>query len=116
MLVESAGVPGGLLPLDLFPDTTLIARLVRVEEEHEDGFTWVGVLEGEGDELSSVVLVLNDKVVIGNVTSICSASATTTQMKKTASGRNASIPDVSNTLPRSRGGNSTNTPSAPVSR
>jgi hypothetical protein len=64
--------PGGTsglsnrLVLNLFEDVTLVAILDRVEPLTSGRYAWVGHLEST--ELGQVVLIVDDSVVVGNIT------------------------------------------------
>jgi hypothetical protein len=56
----------GTLTLNFFPDAIFVAALDRVELGPAGGFSWIGHLVGV--ELSQVVLVIKDGMMVGNVT------------------------------------------------
>jgi hypothetical protein len=59
--------PGSMLALNLFEDVAYTAVLDRVESSPQGGVTWLGHIEDT--PLSQVTLVVNDGVLVGNVTS-----------------------------------------------
>lgn len=54
------------LNLNLFPDTAFIAILGRLENNPSGSYSWIGHIEG--NPFSTVTLVVNDKIIMGNIT------------------------------------------------
>lgn len=53
------------LNLNLFPDVSLIAVLNRLEKNPTGSYSWIGHIEG--NPFSTVTLVVNDKIIMGNI-------------------------------------------------
>ena len=60
-----AASPAQSLVLNLFEDISLIAVLDRIEHNSSGSYSWIGHLEG--NPFGQVTLVVNDKIVIGNI-------------------------------------------------
>ena len=61
--VNSAMLKQGQFSLTLFDQTTHVALVDRVEEQHKGSFTWIGHLEGQQDSL--VQVTVQDQIVSG---------------------------------------------------
>jgi hypothetical protein len=54
------------LNLNLFPDIAFVAILGRLENNPSGSYSWIGHLEG--NPFSTVTLVVNDNIIMGNIT------------------------------------------------
>ena len=61
----AAMAPGGEIVFNLFPDVALTGVLDRIETVSPPGYVWVGHVKDV--DMSSVILSVQDDVVIGNV-------------------------------------------------
>ena len=64
-LMKAQDDTAGVLNLNLFHDVSFIALLDRVESHPSGSFSWIGYIEGV--ELSEVILVVRDGIMVGNV-------------------------------------------------
>ena len=62
--VAQEGQPESL-SLNLFPDVFFIAVLDRLEQNPSGSYSWIGHIEG--NPFNPVTLVVNDKIMIGNI-------------------------------------------------
>jgi hypothetical protein len=71
---------GTMVEFNLFDDTTVLAMLHEIVRNDSGSYSWVGYVAA--DPMSSVTLVINDGILVGNVTT----SRGTYQIRPTASG------------------------------